>query len=83
MQKSARIPECPGGHQTYSLRIDEPAGEAESRGHPHHGGAASPRSHRAALNSPKPERLQKRSADTVLGTTRFSRARTGQTKKRS
>jgi hypothetical protein len=72
--KGARIPECPNGHRTYSLRIDEPAGESPSAGHPKHGGAASPRSTRAAMHGPG--RAQ-RSASTVFGTLGDSRATTG------
>jgi hypothetical protein len=73
VRKGARIPECPNGHRTFLWRIEEPEGEPASKGHPRHGGAASPRSNRGALRSPKSETLKKRSESTVLGSLGGSR----------
>jgi hypothetical protein len=71
--KGARIPECPNGHHTYYLRVDEPEGEPASKGHPRHGGAAAPESTRAALHSPKSAAQRKRRASTVPGSLGLSR----------
>jgi hypothetical protein len=54
VRRGAKIPECPGGHRTFSLRIEEPVSERELRGHPHHGGAGASQSRRAAMSSDLP-----------------------------
>jgi hypothetical protein len=67
VSRGAKIPECPAGHRTYISRIEELIAERELSGHPHHGGATSSQSHRAAMSAKAPRWRHRETGPPTMG----------------
>jgi hypothetical protein len=83
VHRGAKIPECPGGHRTFILRVDEPHSERDLKGHPRHGGAIASQSPRAAMAAKMPRYRMRDTGPELLIASRVSKRRISKTEARA
>jgi hypothetical protein len=83
VRRGAKIPECSGGHRTFSVRVAEPLAERELSGHPHHGGAGASQSRRAAMSAKAPRWRHRDTGPALLMSSRVSKRRISKTEARA